>query len=188
MTILAKDAVTGARVAIENLYGWTDIDHLGRLFIYATGCNAPVSILIAEEFVHEHAQTLHQMNEWTKEEVKFFGVKVEAIKKTTDSRPEARFRKVVYPGGWDKAEMVRADAVPPHVQKYNDFFEPLILQLIRLGFNDKPVKRFFHGDRLFASLINPGWGYSVSLEGKNDAWASVHIETGDKGIDKEDFR
>ena len=91
------------------------ISEAGRLFIYATGCNAPVSILIAEEFVHEHAQTLHRMNKWTSKEVKFYGVKVEAIRKVTDSHPEARFQKVVYPGGWDEKATLPLNSTPPHI-------------------------------------------------------------------------
>ena len=91
LDILARDADTGTLVAIENLYGWTDVDHLGRLFIYATGCNAPVSILIAEEFAHEHAQTLHQMNEWTKDDVGFYAVKVEVVEEGGEVRPGTAF-------------------------------------------------------------------------------------------------
>ena len=178
LDILARDADTGTLVAIENLYGWTDVDHLGRLFIYATGCNAPVSILIAEEFAHEHAQTLHQMNEWTKDDVGFYAVKVEVVRKVGKSDLEPRFRKVVYPGGWDKGETAKPDAVQPHILKHRQFFQPLVDELLRRGFADKAVQLWDHASRLFPFRFDKHSGYAVNFH-KNSAWAYLHIRTWD---------
>ena len=43
LDILAKGVDTGALVAIENQLEWSDVDHLGRLLIYAAGCDARVA-------------------------------------------------------------------------------------------------------------------------------------------------
>ena len=188
LDILAKKAGTEMLVAIENQLEWTDTHHLGQLLTYATGCNAPIAIWVASGFTHEYAKALHLLNEWTKDEISFYGVKVEAIKRTERSCLEPRFRKVIYPGGWDKDLSLPPDPpMPPHVQKHHDFFRPLIGELIRSGFADKAVQNFSHAGRLFPSRLNPDVGYAASLEGKNDAWVTLHIQTDDKELTKRIF-
>ena len=186
LDILAKKADTDVLVAIENQLEWTDTHHLGQLLTYATGCNAPIAIWVASGFTHEYAKALHLLNEWTKNEISFYGVKVEAIQRADHSPPEPRFRKVVYPGCWDKDLTLPPDPpMAPHVQKHHDFFQPLIDELIRSGFADKPPVRIFdHTDRCFPSRLNPGVGYKVSLEGKNDAWVTLHISAETKELTK----
>lgn len=178
LDILAKDSATGTLVAIENLYGWTDVDHLGRLFIYATGCNAPVSILIAEGFTYEHAQTLHQMNQWSREGVRFYGVKVEVVRKVGESDTEPRFLKVVYPGGWEKGETTKPDAVHPDILKHQRFFQPLVDELLRRNFADKAVQLWGHASRLFPYRFDKYSGYAVHFY-RSSAWVYLHIRTWD---------
>ena len=187
LDILAKKAGTDVLVAIENQLEWTDTHHLGQLLTYATGCNAPVAIWVASGFTHEYAKALHRLNEWTKDEISFYGVKVEVIKRTGDSCSEPRFRKVVYPGGWDRdLTLPPGRPVPPYIQKYHDFFQPLIGELIRSDFADKAVQNFNHTDRCFPSRINRGVGYAASLEG-NGAWVTLHISTENKQLTKRIF-
>ena len=186
LDILAREKNTGALVAIENLYGWTDVDHLGRLFIYAAGCNAPVSILIAEEFTYEIAQTLHQMNEWTREEVRFYGVKVEVVNRLNDPDPQPRFRKVVYPGGWDEAVTQPPDPTPPHVQKHRAFFQPLIQELMRRRFANKANLYFNHSGRYFPTRFTQELRYAASF-GKVYAWVTFNIRMKDKEQTKRIF-
>ena len=189
LDILAKEVKTGAKVAIENQLAWTDTHHLGQLLTYATGCDARIAIWVAPDFTHEYAKALHRLNEWTKNEVSFYGVKVEVIKRIDDSCPEPRFRKVVYPGCWDKDLTLPPDPpMRPDVQKHHDFFWPLIDELLRSRFADKPpVKIFDHTDRCFYSRLNPGVGYKVSLEGENDAWVTVHISAETNELTKHIF-
>ena len=175
LDILAKEAESGALVAIENQLEWTDIDHLDRLFIYAAGCEARVAIWVAPEFIHEHAQVLHQMNEWSGSNASFYGVKIEVLQRTEGSPMTPRFRKVVYPGGWDKTL-----TQPQVFHPYRDFFEGLIVALRakESGFADGPRQRFDYRDRLSPSRIDPGVGYAISFW-KSDAWVYLHIDTND---------
>lgn len=176
LDILAKKAGTDVLVAIENQLAWTDTHHLGQLLTYATGCNAPIAIWVAPDFTHEYAKALHRLNEWTRDEISFYGVKVEVIRRAGHSRKEPRFRKVVYPGCWDKdLTLPPQPPMSPHVQKHYDFFQPLIDELIGKGFADKAVQNFNYQDRTFPSRLNPDVGYAASLEGKNDAWVTLHI-------------
>ena len=186
LDILARESEGGALVAIENQLEWTDIDHLGRLLIYASGCNARVAIWIAPQFVYEHAHALHRLNEWTGSNARFYGVKVEVIRRTDGAPLEPRFRKVVYPGVWNQDVTLPPEATDS--QRYRHFFKLLVARLhgADRSFADDPRQRFDHRDRLFPSPVAPGVGYAVSFW-KNYAWVSVHIETEHKHLTKELF-
>ena len=81
LDILARETREDAKVAIENQLEETNLHHLGQLLTYATGCGAHIAIWVAPEFGYEHAQALHLLNEWTNGRIRFYGVKVEVIKK-----------------------------------------------------------------------------------------------------------
>ena len=167
LDVLAKDACSGAPVAIENQLEWSDTDHMGRLLIYAAGCEAKVVIWVASEFMHEHAQVLHQLNEWAGSNASFYAVKVEAIKKGDASDHEPRLVKVVWPGGWDKA--ITLDIVPPprpEVQQCEEFFRPLIVKMLGAEprFAESYGNAWWHRDRFFPSAFHKDIGYVASFE------------------------
>ena len=177
LDILAKDTDTGKLVAIENQLEWSDTDHMGRFIAYSTILDARVAIWIAPEFMYEHAEVLNRLNEWTGGDVEFYGLKVEVGRKSPESDPEPRFSKVVYPGGWNLENTLPVDPpAPPHIQKYTDFFEPLINKLRDTGFAaERPIQKFDYSGRYFPSTENDNIWYAASLEGKNDAWVTLHI-------------
>lgn len=188
LDILAKETDTGTLVAIENQLERSDTDHLGRLVAYSTILGARIAIWVTPEFTYEHAKVLNRLNKWTSEDIEFYAlkIKVEGTRKSADSDPEPRFLKVVYPGGWDRDNTLPVDPpTPPHIQKYTDFFEPLIIELFKNGFAGRtPRKMFGNSGRYFPSVVNDGIWYAVSLEGKNEAWVTVHISTDDNELTK----
>ena len=189
MDILARQTDTGEAVAVENQLEWTNFAHLAQLLVYAAGCDARVAIWVATEFVYELAEVLHWLNEWTVSKVRFYGVKVQAVRLAECSDPEPRFRKVVYPGGWDKAETLLPGRIAsPEAQRYGKFFDSLIDAVDRTGmFQRRPFQRFGNGDRHFRSVDIDGLSYAVTLSGINDAWVTLHIEIGDKELTKHIF-
>ena len=179
LDIMARDADEGVIVAIENQLEWTDSGHLGQLLTYAAGCGAHVAIWVAPEFRYEHAEALHLLNEWTSERIRFYGVKVEVIRKTGDSRSEPRFQKVVYPGGWNKDNTRQpGDTESPEAREHRQFFQPLIDKVLKEGFADKAIQYYDHTGRFFPSGFDKETGYAVSIS-KNDAWVSLHVRTWD---------
>ena len=124
LDILARETETGELVAIENQLEWTDTHHLGQLLTYATGCDAHVAIWVATEFRHEYAKALHRLNEWTGEGNRFYGVKIELVRQTGSLQDEPRFRKVVYPGGWDIDNTLRPDPPPRPIAQEAPRFLP----------------------------------------------------------------
>src|SRR5271155_920997 len=55
--ILAKDT-SGNYVVIENQFGKTDHDHLGKLLTYAATLGATAVVWIAEQFTDEHRKAI----------------------------------------------------------------------------------------------------------------------------------
>ena len=178
LDIQAKEADGGATVAIENQLETTDLHHLGQLLTYATGCGAHVAVWVAPYFGYDHAQALHRLNAWTKDSIQFYGVKVEVIKQP-DGTPAPRFRKVVYPGGWNREATLPPGEVDPEKLKHSEFFQPLVEKLLRKGFAEKAVQYFGHTGRRFPSRLNPDIGYATCLE-ESGAWVLLSIRTKEK--------
>ena len=96
LDILAKDLGTGRQVVIENQFGATDHDHLGKLLTYAAGFDAAAVIWVAEAIRDEHRQALEWLNRRTDLETHFFALIVEVFR-IDNSRPTFKFKPVVSP-------------------------------------------------------------------------------------------
>ena len=188
LDILAKEASSGAPVAIENQLEWTDINHLGQLLIYSAGVDAKIGVWVAAGFTVENAQALHKLNEWSGDEVSFYGVKVELIKQAGEEEPEPRFSKVVYPGGWDKDNTLSLIPPPsPEAQVFNDFYKPLENKLLGADFSYRIDKLFGIGQRYFRSIAIQGLWYELSFSWKNGVYADIFLRTSDKDLTKRIF-
>ena len=185
--ILAKEIDSGLSAAIENQLEWTDHSHLTQLLTYAAGLDARIAIWVAPEFRYEHAAALHWLNEWTRDGLRFYGVRVELVK-TGDSSYTPRLQCVVFPGGWNKdITQLQGASISPRSRQFQEFFQPLITELHRAGFANQPIQIFGNNDRAFPSSLNPGIWYVVSLEGNNYAWVTLHIRTEDREVTKRVF-
>jgi hypothetical protein len=117
-------------VIVENQFGQTDHDHLGKLLTYAAGVGAAVVIWIAESFTDEHAAALKWLNETSVDGVAFFGVELELLR-IDDSLPAPHFRVVVEPNEWVKR--LRPDARAPASWDWDSFASVLGIADQRLG-------------------------------------------------------
>jgi hypothetical protein len=185
LDILARDANDGTRVAIENQLETTDLHHLGQLLFYATGCKAQIAVWVAPAFGYEYAQALHRLNEWTRDSTRFYGVKVEVIKQAGGD-PAPRFRKVVWPGGWNREATLPSGEKLPVKRKYAEFFWPLLAKLHGKGFEERPVQYFDHTGRMFRSDLYPGIRYAAELS-RDSAWVILNIYMKEKESTKRIF-
>lgn len=103
--ILAKDIGSNRYVVIENQFGKTNHDHLGKLITYASFLDAGAVIWIAEHFTEEHQKALAWLNDHTTEDLEFYAVAVE-LWQIDQSRPAVRFNVVSRPN-----ELVKQAAV-----------------------------------------------------------------------------
>jgi hypothetical protein len=94
--ILAKESGSDKYVIIENQFGKTNHDHLGKLLTYAAVLNAGTVIWIGESFTDEHQKTMEWLNDHTTEDVSFYGVELE-LWQIDGSRPAVRFNVVSRP-------------------------------------------------------------------------------------------
>ena len=181
LDILATTPVDGdeVRVAIENQLEWSDVQHLGQLLTYATGLDANVAVWVAPEFRHQLAEALHRLNEWTHEQIRFYGVRVELLRNEGSSELTPRFHKVVWPGDWDEAATTREGVQSEEARLYEDFFRPLIHELVRSGFAATAKQHFDHTGRFFTPALAENVGYAASLERGNNAWVIFHVRTDD---------
>ena len=176
--ILARETNKDVLVAIENQMEWTDFNHLAQTLIYTVGLKARIAIWVATEFRYESAEVLNWLNEWTTDEIKFYGVKV-AVTKTGDSLDKPSFHKVVWPGGWSKDDTLPPVPPPsPRAQRFHDFFQPLLHELQRTGFAHRATLYYDFTGRFFRSRFDRDIGYAVSLW-ENGAWVSLHVRTWD---------
>ena len=166
-------------VAIENQFGVSDLQHLGQLLTYATGMDARIAVWVAPEFGHQLAEAVHRLNDWTRPEFGFYAVRVELVKRPDSTELEPRFRKAVWPGGWDEEATIRDGDQPEHVQLYGDFFGPLIAELVQSGFATGARQHFDHTGRFFTPGVDGRIGYAASMGQDGAAWVTFHVRTGD---------
>lgn len=127
--ILARDLSTSRNVVIENQFGLTDHDYLGKLLTYASGVDASVTVWIAEEVREEHRQALEWINERTDQETSLFALEIELLQ--IDDSPKApSFKPVVVPNKWQKAARgAVSSSLTPRGEAYQRFFQGLIDEL-----------------------------------------------------------
>jgi hypothetical protein len=99
--ILAKDA-SGRVVVIENQFGKTDHDHLGKLIAYAATLGASVVIWIAENFTEQHQRAIEWLNERTTDDLSLFAVQPRAFQ-IDGSNPAIEFHVIERPNDFVKS-------------------------------------------------------------------------------------
>lgn len=124
--ILCKNTLDDSWVLIENQLERTDHSHLGQLLTYAAGLKAQTIVWIAARFTEEHRAALDWLNEFTSENLGFFGIEVE-LWRIGSSVAAPRFNVLSSPNAWSKSvqeQKERLDAGPmtPAGQQYFDFW------------------------------------------------------------------
>jgi len=100
--LVLKEVSSGAVVVVENMFGQTDHDHIGKLITYAAGLDASYAVLLAENFRPEHRSALNWLNSISTEDCGFFGLGLETWR-IGDSSPAPRLRIDVQPDDWTKS-------------------------------------------------------------------------------------
>jgi hypothetical protein len=129
LDILAKDLSTGRNVIIENQFGGTDHDHLGKMLTYAAGYDASKVVWISEYVRDEHRQTIEWLNQRTDTETQFFAIEIEVFR-IDDSKPAYNFKPIVFPNEWRKSkrEGLKNNSSAKG-EAYREYFQSLIDEL-----------------------------------------------------------
>jgi hypothetical protein len=186
LDLLAKDLSTGRHVVVENQFGATNHDHLGKLLTYAAGVDASAVVWIAESIRDEHRQAIEWLNRRTDTGLHFFAVVVEVLR-IDSSRPAAVFKSVVAPNEWQEtARETTERQTSPKSEAYRRFFQSLIDELRE--------RHRFTGARAgqpqnwysFSSGM-PGITYGMSFAQDGRARTEVYIDQGDADANKHAF-
>lgn len=94
--IVAKDKNDEKRIVIENQYGKTNHDHLGKCITYASVLNAKVIVWITEKFSDEHKKAMEWLNENTSLNLEFYGIELSLLK-VNDSEATLNWDVVIAP-------------------------------------------------------------------------------------------
>ena len=105
--LVFREVSTDKVVVVENMFGPTDHDHLGKLITYAAGLGASYAVLISPELREEHRSALNWLNSVSADDFGFFGVVLKTWR-IGESLPAPRLLVEVKPDGWGRS--VRADA------------------------------------------------------------------------------
>ena len=89
-------------VVVENQFGKTDHDHLGKLLTYSAGLESATIVWIAEKFVEQHRAALDWLNDKTVQGVRFFGLEI-GLYRIGESLKAPQFLVVSRPNDWTRA-------------------------------------------------------------------------------------
>lgn len=126
--LVFDDVTGGGRVVVENQFGKTDHDHIGKLITYAAGLEATAAVLVAEHFKPEHLSAIHWLNSGSRDEIAYFGVEVE-VWKIGDSAPAPRLSVVAQPDSWTRSIRPSATTLSALKALYKDWWAELLPEL-----------------------------------------------------------
>ncbi len=183
--ILARDLATGGRVVIENQFGTTDHDHLGKLLTYASGVEASMIVWIAEWIRDEHRQALQWLNERTDLSTSFFAIALEVLQ-IEQSPPALNLKPIVFPNNWQKETHTTSQGISPKGRAYQAFFQRLIDVLRDTHKFTKVRIAQPQNWTSFASGV-AGISYSAAFAEGDRARVEVYIDCGDATKNKDLF-
>jgi len=152
------------KVVIENQYGSSDHDHLGKVVTYASTVGAKVAIWIVEEAREEHISALETLNKNFFNGCVFFLVKASAIA-IDDSLPAILFNTIVKP-----ERAVEIAELSPINNSLKLFWEAFIAKCQSEHFAPFAKERKYLTDYWLDAGIGYGSRYYLSISAKKDAF------------------
>ena len=182
LDLLATDS-SGDLIAIENQYGSSDHDHLGKVLTYLTNLDAKAAIWIVENARPEHVTAISWLNEASS--ASFFLVKLEAIK-INDSLPAPLFTLIVGPSEELKAMGSAKKDVSKTESVYFKFWQGLLAYAAaktKLFANISPQKRAWI--RASGGISNVTYQYLIL---KAKAFTVLYFMSGDAELNLKYFK
>ena len=177
--LVGKIIGSGDIIVIENQYGQTDHDHLGKLQTYMAGKDAKIGVWIAEEFRDEHIATIDYLNRNMRESgSSLYAIKLE-VKRIGDSEPAPSFTIVVGPNEYQRQMMEPEMTLSEKV--YLEFFNEISKYFKKLNPSWNKVKAQPQNWLSFGAGrtgVNYSWNFK-SMHGLRFA-IELYIDTPDK--------
>jgi hypothetical protein len=185
--IVAKDSDSNRTIVIENQFGVTNHDHLGKIFTYAAGRSADIIIWIAERFREEHRKTLEWLNEKVDPESgpSFFGIEFKLLK-VEDSPPAPDFEVVVQPNDWERSIKISGQPKSETSKSYFEFFSQLIDRYSKANPKWRKVKAMAQSWSGFGAGKS-GLYFNWAFRSQNRISVELYIDTGDRNENEKIF-
>jgi len=177
------DRVSQRPVVIENQFGKSNHDHLGKLLTYAANREAGIVIWIANEIQLAHRKSIEWLNQITPVDMSFYAIEFEVFR-IDHSKPAPHFRIAGGPPPSKRKEMTPPDQVTPRNKQYQKFFDRLRMKLLELQPNFTRAK----------ALPQSWWGLGIGRVGFSLSAAftmgskfriEIYIDTGIKEDNKQ---
>jgi len=120
--ITGTEMNTDGKVVIENQFGTTNHDHLGKLLTYGAGTDAEFIIWLAEDFRDEHRSVLEWLNTGAPGGAKFFAVRPRVMRLTDSEELGFDFSVVIEPNDWERELQ---ESLTTREKAYKEFFAEL---------------------------------------------------------------
>ena len=174
----------GQLVVVENMFGTTDHDHLGKLITYMAGLGARYAVLVAEVIRPEHQSALNHLNSISGDAFGFFGI-VLRVRRIGDSRPAPELRLEVHPDNWRRTVKATQDATP--AEKRNLRFWDGLLEALRDTYPGWTQRNPSKDSWISLPSAAPGVATYHPAIGANRVRVEVYIDTRDSTTTKRVF-
>jgi hypothetical protein len=178
---LLAEGPNGDYVVIENQFGKSDHDHLGKLVTYLTNYEAKTALWICEDPQPEHIEAIDWLNKNTPPDVAFYLVKLEVFQ-IENSPPAPHFSIVSQPSKQIKEAGAMAGELAERHVKRLEFWKQLLeksREKTGLFSNVSPSKECW----LTTGAGKSGLGY-VYVILMDSARIELYIDTGDANKNK----
>ncbi len=153
LDLVGTDNFSKMPVIIENQFGQSDHDHLGKLITYSAAKEAGIMIWIANEIQIAHREAIEWLNKISPQEMTLYGLELEVFQ-IDNSLPAPSFRIVAGPPPSRRKTIVSGE-ISPRNKRYQDFFDKLRTEILRIQPNFTRAK----------ALPHSWWGLGIGRSG-----------------------
>jgi len=153
LDLVGTDNFSQMPVIIENQFGVSNHDHLGKLITYSAAKEAGIMIWIANKIQMAHGNAIEWLNKISPQEMTFYGVELEVFQ-IDNSLPAPNFRIIAGPPP-SKRKVIVSGEISPRNKRYQEFFDKLRSKILSVQPN------FTHAKALPQSW----WGLGIGRSG-----------------------
>lgn len=163
-------------VIIENQFGISNHDHLGKLITYSAKKEAGIIIWIANKIQAAHRNSIEWLNKITPEEMIFYCVELEVFK-IDKSKPAPNFRIVAGPLPSTRRTSMPGE-ISPRYKAYHTFFKKLRSKVLKkdASFIRKALPYSYWGMGIGRSGFSMGAVFTIDRKFRIE----IYLDTGDK--------
>jgi len=176
LDLVGTDTFSQIPVIIENQFGASDHDHLGKLITYAAAKDAGIIIWIANEIQTAHRSAVEWLNKISPQEMTFYGVELEVFA-IDNCSPAPNFRIVAGP---PPSKIKPPIELSPRNKRYLEFFEKLRTKIINIQANFTRAKAPPQSWWALGCMGRSGFSVVSSFTIDNRFKVEIYIDLGKK--------